>query len=95
MAQNTTIDCPAGTWTLLTDSDVTALRAVNMGENGIWLMATVGTTPPTSTSGALPLLPNQVLTADLTLENLFPGVTGANRVYALAPDGAEVSVSHA
>lgn len=95
MAQNTNITCAAGVWTLLTDSNVTALRAVNMGSHAIWLKATVGATAPANAAGGLPLLPNQILAADLTLEQVFPGVTGANRVYALAPEGAVVSVSHA
>jgi hypothetical protein len=95
MAQNTTISLAAGTWTLLTDGNVTALRVVNLGEEPIWLQATVGTTPPTTPAGALPLQPGPVLAADLTLAQLFPGVTGANRVYALAPRATSVSVSHA
>lgn len=95
MPQNTTITCPPGVWTLLTDSDVDAVRVVNMGREGIWLQGTAGTTPPTDVDGALPLLPNQILAADLTLEQVFPGVTGANRVYALATAETRVSVSHA
>jgi hypothetical protein len=95
MPQNTTITCAQGVWTLLTNNDVTALRAVNMGSEGIWLQGTVGTTPPANTAGALPLLPNQILTADLILAQIFPGVAGANRVYAFASTPTKVSVSHA
>jgi hypothetical protein len=98
MPQNTTITCAAGAWTLLTDSNVTALRVVHLGTEGIWLQATVGATPPSGlagTAGALPLLPNQILAADLSLADLFPGVSGANRVYAYAPALTKVSVSHA
>ena len=31
----------------------------------------------------------------VTIEQLWPGISGANRVYAYAPEGAEISVSHA
>jgi hypothetical protein len=95
MPQNTTITCAAGTWTLLTDTNITALRVVNMGVEGVWLQATAGTTPPTTTDGALPLLPNQILAADLELSQVFPGVAGANRVYALTAVETKLSVSHA
>ncbi|HEY7824523.1 MAG TPA: hypothetical protein VIG24_16900 [Acidimicrobiia bacterium] len=95
MAQNTTIACPAGVWTLLTNSDVTALRAVNLGTEGIFLQGTVGTVAPSTTAGALPLLPNQIIAADLELTKVFPGVVGANRVYAYAASASSVSVSHA
>jgi hypothetical protein len=98
MPQNDTITCAAGSWTLLTSNNVSALRAVHLGSEAIWLQATVGTTPPSGlagTAGALPLLPNQILAADLSLADLFPGISGANRVYAYAPALTRVSVSHA
>jgi hypothetical protein len=97
MPQNTTITCPAGVWTLLTTNNAPALRVANMSTETIWLQGTVGTTPPTGASGlngAIPVLPNQILAADLTLEHLFPGISGANRVYAFAPAPAILSVSH-
>ena len=95
MAQNTTISLTAATWTQLTDGNVTAIRAVNLGIEPIWLQATVGATPPSNTNGGLPLLPGQILAADLTLAQLWPGVSGANRVYAFSPSASKVSVSNA
>jgi hypothetical protein len=95
MAQNTTLTLAANTWTQLTDGNVTAMRVCNFGTEGIWLQATVGATPPTNTNGGLPLLPGQVMAADLTLADLWPGVSGANRVYAFSPVAAKVSVSNA
>lgn len=95
MAQNTTITCEAGEWTLLTNGPVDAIRAVHLGTEGIWLQAAVGLNPPASTAGAVPLLPNQVLAADISLVQLFPGIAGADRVYAFAPATTKVSVSHA
>jgi len=93
---NTDITCPAGEWTLLTDSDVTALRVQNTAPTAIFLMGTVGATAPSSTAGAMRLDAGAVLLADVLLADLFPGVSGANRVYAYSEyQGATVSVSHA
>jgi hypothetical protein len=95
MAQNLNIPCPAGVWTLLTDAAVTALRVQNSSGLNVHLMATVGLVPPTDTSGSLTLGPQQTLAADLSLAQLWPGVAGANRVYAYAFLNASLSVSHA
>lgn len=95
MTQNTTISLPAGTWTQVSDSNVTSIRVVNLGTEPIWLQATAGAVAPTSTAGALPLLPGQILAADLTIAQLWPGVVNANRVYALSPNASRVSVSNA
>lgn len=95
MPQNTTISLVAATWTQLTDANVTAIRIASLGTEPIWIQATVGAVTPTGNTGALPLLPGQILAADLTLAQLWPGVTGANRVYAYSPVNAKVSISHA
>ena len=95
MPQNTTIECAPRVWTLLTNNDVDALRAANLGSEAIWLQGTVGTTPPTSAAGGLPLLPGQILPASALLVDVFPGVAGVNRVYALTQVATRVSVSHA
>lgn len=95
MPQNTTIDCAALSWTLLTNNDVTALRVANLGVEPVWLEAAVGAVPPTDTLGALPLRPGEILAADLTLAQLFPGIAGANRVYVYCPVASKMSVSHA
>lgn len=95
MTQNTTISLVAATWTQITDANVSGIRVANLGTEAIWLQATIGAVAPSSTNGALPLLPGQILAADLTLAQLWPGVPGANRVYALAPAATRVSVSNA
>jgi hypothetical protein len=98
MPRHATVDCPAMTWTLLTTNNVTELRVANMGQEAIWLQAMATATPPdsvTGISGALPLHPTEILAGDLTLTQLFPGVAGAARIYALAPRDTKVSVSHA
>lgn len=95
MAQNNNISCTAQTWTLLTNSDVTALRAQNRGTLPCYLQGTVGANAPSNSDGAISLAPGDVLAADLTLAQLFPGVSGANRVYALCATTSVISVSHA
>ncbi len=94
-ARNETITLTAATWTQVTLSDVSAIRVSNLGTEAIWLMGTAGAVAPTSTSGALPLLPGQHLTADLLLNQVFPGVSGVTRVYVYSPNASNVSVSHA
>lgn len=95
-AYNGDITLPDSVATLLTTSDVSAVRVQNTGEGDIRLKATVGAVVPTSWVGALTLRPGEAFDAGITLANLFPGVSGANRVYALTSRGyGKASVSHA
>ena len=98
MAQNTHIKLASGTWTLLTDSDVTNITFQNVSQNYFWVMATVGASAPSSIAGAVRYDFGEG-EANVALSTLFPGVSGANRVYALAGDEAggtgAVMVSHA
>ena len=95
MARNATIELPAKTWTELTAGNVTTLRVQNLGHQPIMILATVGSVEPTSRDGGLMIQPGFGLTADVTLEHLFPGVAGANRVWAVSPISGAASVSHA
>lgn len=94
MPQNATVSVPAGAWTQLTNADVSAIRAQNLNGYPIKIMGTVGAVAPTTDAGAIVLAAGQAIAADLTLAQLFPGVTGANRVYAFSDAPALVSVSH-
>ena len=95
MPRTVDITCPARTWTALTDADVDALTVSNRGQHGVFLQGRANTTAPTTTAGAVPLLPGQVIAADITLAQLFPGVSTPVRVFAFAPEGAVLSVQHA
>lgn len=95
MARNDTIILPQGVWTQLTNANASALRVQNLGGYTLQLQATVGAVPPSDISGAVVLRSGETLSADLTLAQLWPGVTGANRVYAISDVVAPVSVSHA
>lgn len=80
---------------LLTANDVTALRINNRGGRTVRLQATVGATPPSSWEGGIELQPGQTLVADMPLSVLFPGVSGANRVYAVGDaEPTVLGVSH-
>lgn len=95
MAFNGDILLVAGQWTLITANNVTALRAQNKTGNTVQLMATVGEVSPASDGGALNLREFETLAADLTVAQLWPGVSGANRVYAKCQFPIQISVSHA
>lgn len=95
MAQNDDIPVSAGVWTLLSNSDITAIRVHNLSGYAVRLQAAAGAIPPISTRGSMPLPAGETLAADLTLAQLWPGVVGANRLYAYADLNLSLSVSHA
>lgn len=94
MAQNTTVNIAAATWTQITNGDTARITFQNVSGNFVIVKATAGATAPTDFTGGIRYNPGQgernVLIADL-----FPGLTGGNRVYAYSSDGAAVMVSHA
>ncbi len=94
MAQNTTVSLPAATWTQLTDANASSITFQNVGSNYIIIKATVGAVAPTTNAGAIRYNPGQG-ERNVLLSDLFPGVTGANRVYAYADAITPVVVSHA
>jgi len=94
MAQNTTVSLTANTWTQLTDANVAAITFQNVGSNHIIIKATVGAVAPTSNAGAIRYNPGQG-ERNALLSDLFPGVAGANRVYAYSDAITPVVVSHA
>lgn len=94
-ARNDNVTLAAGAWTQITDGDVTSLRVQNVGTGAIWIKARVGAGALASLGGAICLDPLMTIGADMTLAELFPGVSGANRVYAWSDMGGIASVSHA
>lgn len=93
MAQNTTLIIPAKTWTQLTNADVTSITFQNTAGYHILIKGATSASTPTNDDGALRYNPGQG-ERDVFLSELFPGIS-AVRVYAYAPTGAEVMVSHA
>jgi len=93
MARNTDILLPTASWTQLTDADVTSITFQNKSGDYILVKGTVGASAPSDDDGAVRYNPGQG-ERNVSLSDLFPGVA-ATRVYAYAPNGAEVMVSHA
>ena len=93
MAQNTTINLTPETWTQLTDADVSSITFQNKSGYHILIKGTADATAPTNAAGAIRYNPGQG-ERNVLLSDLFPGIS-ATRVYAYAPNGAEVMVSHA
>lgn len=94
MAQNTTYNIAADTWTMVTDADVTSITFQNVSQSEIWVKATTDTTAPTSMSGALKYFPAMGESAR-SLADLFPGLTGRDRLWVYCDEAASVMVSHA
>jgi hypothetical protein len=95
MARNDNVTIPAITWTQLTNANTTAIRVQSVIGSEMRLQATNGTTAPTTQVGVIVLAGGAVLAADLTIAQLWPGVTGANRVWAFTTAASVASVSHA
>jgi len=94
MAQNTTLDIPAEVWTQLTDADVTSISFQNLGMNFIIVKATTDTTAPTTSADAIRYNPGQG-EMNVLLSDMFPGLSGRDRLWAYAPAPTRVFVSHA
>lgn len=94
MAQNATASAAANAWTELTNGNVTGITFQNVGSNHILVKGTSGQNAPSTTDGAIRYNPGQG-ERNVALSDLFPGVSGANRVYIWAPAATPVVVSHA
>ena len=94
MPQNTTVEIPATTWTQITDANVTSITFQNISGNFVRVKGTVGATAPTHLAGALRYNPGQG-ERNVLLTDLFPGISGVNRLYVFADSGAQVVVSNA
>ena len=95
MARNELITIPAATWTPLTNANATAARVQNLSSYDVRLSATPNTTPPTTLAGAVVLPPGEILAADLTFAQLWPGVSAPVRLWAFGDIEVTLSVSHA
>jgi hypothetical protein len=94
MAQNTTKNVAADTWIQLTDANISTVTFQNISGNFVLVKGTVGATAPTDLTGAIRYNPGQG-ERNVLLTDLFPGLSGVNRLYAYSQDGASVVVSHA
>ena len=95
MPQNTTITYPANIWTQVTNADITAIRVQNQSVFTVKLQATSDSTAPSNLNGVIELAGGETLAADLTIAQLFPGVTSAVRLWVYPTFPAVLSISHA
>lgn len=94
MARSEDVTIPAKTWTQLTNADVTSITFQNKSRSHIvQVEATVGAVAPSAVDGTE--YGPGTGEYDLSLATAFPGVTGANRVWAYATRSVTVFVSHA
>jgi hypothetical protein len=93
MPLNTTLTIPASTWTQLTDADVTAITFQNVGGNHILIKATTDTTAPTNFLAAIRYNPGQG-ERNVSLADLFPGLSARDRIWAWADNTTQIFVSH-
>jgi len=95
MARNDNVEIPRAVWTQLTNANASAIRVQSVSATEMMLQATNGVTAPSTLLGVIVLAGGNVLAADLTIAQLWPGVAGANRVWAFANTATVASVSHA
>lgn len=94
MPLNDNISIPRNTWTLLTAANVTALTFQVQNSTPVRIKATVGAVAPTDLDGSI-IYDESEGEISVSLADMFPGVSGANRVYAYAFQRSSVAVSYA
>lgn len=98
MARNAIVTIPVRTWTELTANDCTAVAVQAQSAYPILLTATTGAAPAAAPDASLAtyvLSPGDLLPASVWLADLWPGVTGAKRLWAWSEgSGARAAVSH-
>lgn len=94
MAQNTDLNIAANAWAMITDSDVSQITFQNKGGTHIMVKATTDTTAPTTFDGSIRYNPGQGERNTL-LSDIWPGLTGRDRVWVYAYGPVTVFVSHA
>lgn len=72
-------------WTLITPDNVTALTFQNVNNFPIRIWGTVGAVAPSGVAGLL--YDGGQGERNVAMADLFPGLAGANRVYARIPQG--------
>ena len=95
MPQNTNVSLTANTWTQITDANVTNITFQVFSNAPTLIKATNGATAPTDDNGSFQYASTQG-ERNVALSAMFPGVSGANRVWAkTSAGGAFVVVSNA
>jgi len=85
---------PVRRWIELTTANITYVTFQNVGNNTFYLKGTVGATAPIDASGALEF-PPAAQALSYQLSDIFPGISGVNRLWAYADAETYVTISHA
>lgn len=94
MPQNTTITLTAGVWTQLTDADINSITFQNRGGTHMFVSGTADVSAPSNFNGAIRYNPGQG-ERNISLIDLFPGLTGVDRLWAFSDSAIDVMISHA
>jgi hypothetical protein len=92
MARNETIYIQPFTWVELTSGDVAGISFQNLSDATLWIQATTASAPP-NVSGSIEYQENEG-ERNVGIADLFPGVAGADRIWAWSEKGGPVFVSH-
>ncbi len=84
---------PPADWVELTEADISSATFQNTGDQPFYLQATTGD-KPTTVDGSIEY-PAAAKETNVTIASLFPGVSGADRLWAYANKQTTVMVSHA
>ena len=85
---------PVRRWIELTTADVTTVTFQNIGNYTVYVKGTAGATAPIDTGGVLEMPPASIAIT-YALADIFPGITGVNRLWAYADTETYVTISHA
>lgn len=93
-ALTTPLAAPTITWTELTQAETDYVTFQNVGYAPVFVKATSSSSAPINSSGVLEFPPAaQAVSYDLA--DLFPGISGANRLWAYSWFDTSVAISHA
>ena len=93
MPQTTNVNIPARTWTQITDANVTSATFQNVSDFDVWVRGTVGAVAPTGGASGIKYMPSQG-EVNRPLSYMFPGTSGANRLYVWSESNATVFISN-
>lgn len=85
---------PVRRWIELTTADASYVTFQNIGNATVYLKGTVGATAPIDATGVLEFPPAAQAVSYL-LSDMFPGISGVNRLWAYADAETYVTISHA
>lgn len=91
MARNENVSLTAGTWTEITNADVTSITFQCLTSGTTRILGTTGSAPSGEQIGIQ--YQRGFGERNVLLSDLFPGIS-AKRVFALSAAGGEIFVSH-